>query len=210
MSGDGTNPDGGAANSGQGGSGGTSSPLFTQEQANAFAAQAKRGAVASYFKELGFDKVPTNDELSKVFKDAGELAKLQQGQQGDVERLTNELNESKGYKERADSLEVTVNRQRIAADLQLPTRFWKFIDGTTDDEITESVKGLKKDLNLPDGDAGNGGGDGNQNQGGGNAGGQGQRMDPNPQQGSSNGGAPPAKTMAQGAEAYKARHGIKE
>lgn len=133
------------ANQGQGQSG-----VFTQDQVNHFQAEAKRSAVGGFFKELGFDKPPTADELKAALTDAGEMRKLRDGKKDDVERLTGELAAANEKAAKVTELETITNRQRIAADLQLPTRVWRFVEGSTDDEIKESIKGLRTDLGLPE------------------------------------------------------------
>ena len=51
----------GGSGSGQqtGQEGGTQVNMFTQEQVNSIAAREKRGALGSFFKELGFDDSQT-------------------------------------------------------------------------------------------------------------------------------------------------------
>lgn len=196
---------GGAANSSgnNGPDGGVQ--LFTQAHVNSIAAQEKRGALQGFFKELGFDDVPDAETVKQTFQAAGEYKKQQDGQKGDVERLNGELTAAQQKAARVPELETAINRQRIAADEKLPTRFWKYVEGKSDDEIKESIKGIKEELGL----------DANGNEGGQQQGGQQQQVpqgtgarppQPNPQQGASNGGGAPGKTLSAGREAYEKKH----
>ena len=195
----------GAANSGTEG-GGVQATLFTQDQVNSIAAREKRGALTGFFKELGFEDVPDAETIKNTFQAAGEYKKQQDGQKGDVERLNTELSNERQKSARVPELETTINRQRIAADEKLPTRFWKYVEGKTDDEIKDSIKGIKEELGL----------DANGNEGDQGQGGQQQQPPPqgtgarppapNPQQGSSNGGGAPGKTLSAGREAYEKKH----
>lgn len=182
--------------------------LFTQEQVNHFANQAKRGALDGFFKELGFDSVPDEQTIKQTFEHAGEYKKQQEGQKGDVERLGTELAAEKEKSSKVPTLETTILQQRIAGEQKLPVRFWKFVEGKTDDEIKESIEGLKKDLNLETDDGGDGNqGNGQQQQ----ASGTGARPPAaNQQQGRTSGGGSPAKTLTSGREAYEAKHKKKE
>lgn len=208
MPGEGGGSEGTPANSGS--EGGAQATLFTQEQVNTIAAREKRGAVGTYFKELGFDTVPDAETIKQTFQHAGEYKKQQDGQKGDVERLGSELSAEKEKSAKVPTLETTILRQQIAGAEQLPVRFWKFVEGKTDDEIKESVEGLKKDLNLePDDGNGDGEGQGNGQQQ--QATGTGARPpNPNQQQGRTNGGGSPATTLTAGRAAYEAKHGKKK
>ena len=180
---------------------GVQATLFTQDQVNHFVAQGKRGATTSYFKDLGFEAPPSADEMKATLEAAAEYRKLQEGQKSDNDRLTGELASEREKSAKIPGLETQLLRQRLAGDALLPTRFWKFVEGKTDDEITESIKGLKQELNLPDGgDGGDGGEPPSQPQRQGTG-----ALQPNPQQGSATGRAP-AKTMATGREAYEKKH----
>lgn len=195
----------GAANQGDGDKGGT----FTQEQVNSIAAREKRGALGTFFKELGFDSVPTADALKGIFAAADEHKKQQDGQKGDVERLGGQLASEKEKSAKVPTLETTILRQQIAGDAKLPTRFWRFVEGKTEDEIKASIKELKEELDLETEDGGDGG-DGDEGKGQ-QQGGTGARPPkPNQQQGANNGGGTPAKTLAAGAAAYAEKHGKKE
>lgn len=205
MAGEGEGSAGTPANSGTEG-GGVQATLFTQEQVNSIAAREKRGAVTNFFKELGLDNAPDVETLKTVFANAGEFEKQKKGQQGDVERLTGELNSEKEKSAEVPTLKAQLLRQQIAGTMQLPVRFWKFVEGKTEDEIKESIEGLKKDLNLETGDGDDGGDKGGQQQSGTGA----RPPAPNPQQGRNNGGGTPSKTLASGAEAYAKKHGKKE
>ena len=194
----------GAANSGNEG-GAVQASLFTQDQVNNIAAREKRGALSGFFKELGFEDVPDAETIKNTFQAAGEYKKQQDGQKGDVERLNGELSAAQQKAARIPELETTINRQRIAADEKLPTRFWKYVEGKSDDEIKDSIKGIKEELGL----------DAEGNEGGQSQGGQQQQPpsgtgsrppNPNPQQGSSNGGGAPGKTLSAGREAYEKKH----
>lgn len=192
--------EGGAANSGN--QGAVQASLFTQDQVNRIAADEKRGALRGFFKELGFEDVPDADTLKETFTAAGEFKKIKDGEKGDVERLNGEIAAEKQKSARIPELEATITRQKIAAEEKLPTRLWKFIEGKTDDEIKESIKGLKEDLGLTEDD---GDGQGNQQQR--QVSGTGARPPaPNPQQGRTNGGGGPSKTLSAGREAYEKKH----
>lgn len=187
------------ANSTQG-QGGVS--LFTQEQVNAIAANEKRGALTGFFKQLGFDSPPSEADLKAALTDAGEYRKQQDGKKDEVQRLTEELNT---YKPQAETQKVQLSQARIAADMGLKPRYWKYIEGSSEDDIKASVTEILQDVR--------GGGDGSgddqgdqqdqeqdqQRQEGG------RRPAPLPQQGRGGGGQPKS-SLAAGAEAYKARH----
>lgn len=171
--------------------------LFTQEQVNHFQADAKRGAVGGFFKELGFDKPPTAAELKAALADAGEFKKLKDGEKNEVDRLTGELGTANEKAAKVPELETVITRQKIAAEMQLPTRVWKFVEGSTDDEIKESIKGLRVDLGLPEEPEGAEGGQ--QQQGGPRP------PKPVPGQGSGGGGKPKA-TLTTGRDLYTSKH----
>lgn len=185
--------------------------MFTQDQVNHFTAQAKRGALGTYFKDLGFDTPPDAETLKETFAAAAEHKKTKDGEKGDVERLGGELTAEKEKSAKVPALETTILRQQIAGTEQLPVRFWRYVEGSTDDEIKESIKELKTELNLPT-DDGNDGGDGGKGNGQQQqATGTGARPpEPNQQQGRNNGGGTPTKTLAAGREAYAAKHPKKE
>lgn len=187
------------ANSGQ--SGGVQATLFTQDQVNHFAAEAKRGARDGYFKELGLEGAPSVDDMKGILSKATEFDKLQQGQQSDVERLTGELGEVSKRAEQVPVLELALQRAQIAADAGLKPRYWKYVEGKTDEEIADSVKVTLADV---------GGGDGGDEEAPPEAEQQPRRqgtgtLEPNPQQGSAVGKAP-VKTLAAGREAYEKKH----
>lgn len=198
--GDGT-PSGGSANSGSG-EGGVQTTLFTQEQVNTFNAQAKRAAVGNFFKELGFDDVPDAETVKTTFQTAAEHKKLKDGEKGDVERLNTELGTVKEKAAKVPTLETTILQQQLAGTEGLPVRFWKFVEGKTEDEIKESIEGLKKDLNLTD-DGNDDGGNGQQQQ---QVGTGARPPAPNQQQGRTGSGGAPGKTLSAGREAYEAKH----
>lgn len=191
--------DGGSAN----GEGGVTATLFTQEQVNHFAAQAKRGAVDSLFRELGFDKPLTGDELKQKLTEAGEYQKLKQGQQGDMERLTGQVTELTEKANKVPTLEAQLLQAKIANDAGLKSRYWKFVEGSTEDEVKASVKAIQDDLGI--GGSGDAGADNGSDQGKPGPQGTG-ALKPNLQQGSNSGGGKTTKTMAAGADAYAARH----
>ena len=185
----------GPANSGQEG---VQATLFTQDQVNHFVAQGKRGATTGYFKELGFDEPPSPAELKASLEAAAEYRKLQEGQKSDLDRLNGELAATRETAAEVPTLKTQLLRQRLAGDASLPTRFWKFVEGSTDDEIAESIKGLKQELNLAGTDEGTGEGAPVEQPR--------QGLTPNPQQGSG-GGKPPKKgSMSAGMDAYHAKH----
>lgn len=196
MADDGGGSNGTPANSG-GDQGGVQATLFTQEQVNSIAAREKRGALGSFFKELGFEEIPDEKTLKETFDAAGELKKIRDGEKPEIERLNGELNSVKEKADRVPELETTITRQRIAADEKLPTRFWKYVEGKSDDEIKESIKGIKEELGLTD--------DGEGQPGTATSGTGARPPAPNPQQGHSNGGGAPAKTLSAGREAYEAK-----
>lgn len=198
--GDGTGA--GAANSG-GNEGGVQATLFTQDQVNSIAAREKRGALDGYFKELGLDGPPDAESLKETLAAAAEYRKLKDGEKGDVERLNGEIATEKQKSARVPVLETTILQQQLAGTEGLPVRFWRFVEGKTEDEIKESIKGLKADLNLTEGDDG---GDGQQQQQRQPAGTGARPPAPNQQQGSTNGGGAPGKTLSAGREAYEKKH----
>lgn len=199
--GDGTQQ-GGPANSG-GSEGGVQATLFTQEQVNSFNAQAKRAALGNFFKELGFEEVPDAETIKTTFQTAAEHKKLKDGEKGDVERLNTELSTAKEKLAKVPTLETTILQQQLAGTEGLPVRFWKFVEGKTEDEIKESIEGLKKDLNLTE-DGNDDGGSGRQQQ---QTVGTGARPPaPNQQQGRTGSGGAPGKTLSAGREAYEAKH----
>jgi hypothetical protein len=172
------------------GQSGVQATLFTQEQANHFAAEAKRGALGNFFKEMGFDQVPTAEEVKARFSQASEFEKLQKSQQSDMERLSGELGEVSKRAERVPELEAALLRAQVANDAGLKSRYWKYVEGNSETEIQESVKTLLAD--IPAGNSE-----------------EGERLAsrppaPNPQQG--RGGGTPTKTLSAGAEAYRAKH----
>lgn len=180
--------------------------LFTQEQVNHFNAEAKRTAVSNYFKELGLDKPPTGEELSTALQQASEYQKLQNGQKSDVERLTADLATKTAEAEKVPALEAAKRRAELAGDAGLKSRYHKYVEGSTDEEIDASIK-------LVLADVGGGGGEPDQTdqeqQPPAKKGTGGTPPAPNPQQGLGSGSAPKS-TLAAGREAYKAKHGEKE
>ena len=198
---------GNPANSGQGDGGTVQAQLFTQDAVNSIAARERKGALQGFFKELGFEQVPDANTLKETLTKATEFDKQQEGQKGDVQRLTDQLNAEKQKSAEVPTLKTTILQQRIAADEKLPTRFWKYVEGSTDDEIKESIKGIKAELGLADDGDGDGGNQQHQQQGQQ----QGARPPaPNQQQGRTSGGGSPAKTLSSGAEAYARKHAKKE
>lgn len=188
--------------------------LFTQEQVNAIAANTRREALQGYFKDLGLNATPSQDQLKQVLTDAQEYQRIKQGEKGDVERLTSELAAEKEKSARVSELELQLNRAKLAADAGLKSRYWKYLEGDNDDAIKASVQETLGDIRgggdgSGDGDDGGAGGDPQENQGQ-----QPQQrrgtgaspLTPNPQQGAG-GGAPTGKSMASGMAAYKAKHG---
>lgn len=205
-----TTPDvGQAPSAGSGGDGATGIPatLFTQEQVNHFNAQAKRGALESFFKEeLGLDKPLSSDELKASLAAAAEYQKLQNGQKSDVERLTTDLAAKTAEAEQVPGLQAAKRRAELAGDAGLKSRYHKYVEGETDEEIDASIKLVLADVGG--GGEGGEGGDGDsppdppeqRRQGTGG-------LTPNPQQGSGGGGGTPKATMSAGRDAYKAKRG---
>ena len=178
--------------------GGVQATLFTQDHVNHFTAEAKRGALGGYFKDLGFDSPPTAEELKAQLTYASEYQKLKEGQKGDIERLTGELTSVKEAAARIPELETIVNRQRIAAELALPTKVWNFIEGKTDDEIKESVKGIRTILGMSEEPEAASEDSGSQD---------GKPRPPRPAPGQGGGpGGKPKSTMSSGFDLYKSKH----
>lgn len=161
-------------------------PTFTQAQVNAMMANTKRDALKD---------MPTSDELAKLRKSAADHQAYLDGQKPDLERLTQETASWKSKHEDTEKAskakDVVIERQHIAADAKLPSKFWKFIEGDTAEDIKTSVAGLLDTLGLTT-DAGQGGTGG-------------RPPAPNPQQGSGSAGGATG-TMAAGRAAYKALH----
>lgn len=174
---------------------GVQATLFTQDQVNHFNAEAKRGALGSFFRGLGFDAPPSADALKATLDKAQQFDKLQEGQKSDVERLSSELSEAQKKAEKVTALENQLSQARIAADLGLKPRYWKYVEGGTDEEITSSVEGILRDVR----------GDEHQEAPQQNGSGTTRRLEPNPQQGRAP-GTPPGRSMTAGAEAYRAKH----
>lgn len=187
------------------GDGGVTATLFTQEQVNHFNAQARRGALDTFFKdELGLDKPLTADELKASLAAATEYQKLQNGSKSDVERLTTELGTVKAEAEKVPALEAAKRRAELAGDAGLKSRYHKYVEGATDEEIEASIKLVLADV----GGGGTGGGEGGgtppeqqppARQGTGS-------LTPNPQQGAGGGGKPKS-SMTAGRDAYKSKRG---
>lgn len=197
-----------------GGGGGIPATLFTKDQVDHTAAQARRGALGDFFSKLGLKEVPSEDQLKGIFEAAAEHEKTKQGQKTDVERLTGELATANEKVASIPALEAAKRRAELAGDAGLKSRYHKYVEGTTDEEIQESIKIVLADVGGGGTGAGQGGeenppGDGEQQQqqGTGATGG----LTPNPQQGTPGAGSGQKKaSMASGAEAYKARHGDKK
>lgn len=187
----------GPANQGQ--PSGVNATLFTQDQVNYFAAQEKRGALDGYFKGLGFDSTPSPDDLKQVLTDAGEYKKLKDGEKGEVQRLNDGLSEANKKAERVPVLEADLLRAQIAADAGLKSRYWKYVEGKSEDEIKASVQDVLKDIRADGDDEGDDGDKQDQSGTGGKP------PDPNPQQGRG-GGKPPGQSLQSGAAAYAAKH----
>lgn len=179
------------------GAGGVTATLFTQDQVNRFNAEAKRGALGSYFKELGFDAPPSPEELKAKLGEANEYVKLKDGQKGDIERLTDQLTAKTAEAEQVPSLKGQLLQAQIAADAGLKSKYWKYVEGSTAEEIEASVKSILEDIGVGTGDGPKGEPEPQE--------GAKRGLTPNPQQGAGS-GRPPAKSMQSGAEAYKAKH----
>lgn len=171
--------------------------LFTQDQVNHFQAEAKRGALGGFFKDLGFDKPPTADELKAAFTDASEFKKLKDGKKDDVERLTGELATVNEQAARVPELETVITRQRIAHDMDLPSKVWHFVEGKTDDEIKTSVKSIRGVLGMSEEPEASG--EGEQQQSGPRP------PRPTPGQGTGGGGKPKS-TLSSGRDLYASKH----
>lgn len=198
---------GNPANS-DGGQGGVQATLFTQDQVNHFQNQAKRSALSGFFKELGFDDVPDAETIKNSFAAAEEHKKLKDGEKTELQQRDSQLAAANEKAAKVPTLETTILQQRIAGELKLPVKFWKFVEGKTDDEIKESITELKQELGLEDG-----GDDGDDDQGRQERQPEGtgaRPPKPNQQQGRTSGGGSPTKTLSAGQEAYKAKHGKKE
>lgn len=168
---------------------------FTQDQVNHFTTEARRRALGGFFKEVGLDKALTPDEMKALIAKGGKFDEQQQGQQGDVERLTGQLGEANKKADRVPVLEIQYRRAEIAADMGLRPNLWKFVEGDGDDDIKTSVQEILDEFKP----GGSGGDDGQQQRSG---------LRPNFQQGSGGGARPPKPTMAMGAEAFKAKHNL--
>jgi hypothetical protein len=188
--------------------------LFTQEQVNAIAANTRREALTTYFKDLGLNAAPEPNQLKDVLDKATKFDQIQQGQKGDVERLTTELATEREKAGKVPTLEAELHRARLAADAGLKPRYWKYVEGDNDDAIKASIQEVLTDVRG--GGEGGGTGEGEPGDEGGDTGGQEQQqqqrrgtgaspLTPNPQQGAGGGGRP-AKSMSAGADAYKAKH----
>lgn len=167
-------------------------PTFTQAQVNAIMASTKRDALKD---------VPTADELKALREAAAEHQKFLDGQKPDIERLTKETGEWKskyeGEERSSKDKDVMLQRQRLAGDSQLPTKFWEFIKGTDEAAIKESIDGLLDTLGIkkPEGD--------------GNPPPAGPRP-PAPTQQQGNPGQPPAGgSMESGRSSYEKNHPVK-
>lgn len=178
------------------GQSGVTATLFTQEQVNHFNAEARRGALNSFFKDLGFEAPPSADDLKSVLGKASEFDKLQDGQKSDVERLTAELGETSKKAEQVEVLQSQLDRARIAAELGLKPRYWKYIEGSTEEDIKASVEDILKDMR---------GEESPESQEIRQGSGTNRGLEPNPQQGRKP-GTPPGRTLSAGAEAYRAKH----
>lgn len=175
--------------------------LFTQEQVNHFNAEAKRGAVNSYFKELGFDKPPTGEELNAAIEAATEYQRLKDGEKTEVQRLTGEIGTLKTEAEKVPGLEAAKRRAELAGDAGLKSRYHRYVEGTTDEEITASIQEVLADIR------GGGSGEGQQPQPEQQPAKKGTgRLEPAPQQGMAS-GTPPKPSMQAGRDAYKAKTG---
>lgn len=191
----------GAANSG----GATQVPMFTQEQVNHFTAEAKRGAVGTFFKEqVGLEAPLAPETLKETLTKATEYDKLQQGQKTELQQANDQVAKLTTTAERVPVLETTILQQKIAADEGLKSRYWKFVEGKTEDEIKASVKEILADFGPKTPEEGDEGGKAPEGQQGG-----GKRPDPNEQQGTGGSGGAPKATMSKGQDAYAARHGKK-
>lgn len=98
--------------------------------------------------------IPTPEELKALRDAAAEHQKFLDGQKPDLERLTKESGEWKskyeGEQRTSQTKDVQLKRQELAgeSDPPLPTKFWKFIEGTDEAAIKESIDGLLVTLEL--------------------------------------------------------------
>jgi len=193
------------------GGGGIPTNLFTQQQLDHTAAQARRGALESFFKSVGIDKIPSAEEAQQIFSAAAEYQKQQAGQKGDVERLTGELATANEKAAKVPELELALRRAQLAGDAGLKSRYHKYVEGDDDDAIKASIEETLADV----GGGGNGSGDGgetppeDEQKPPAKKGTGGTPPAPNPQQGAGGGGKPKT-SMSAGRDAYKAKHGEKE
>ena len=123
-----------------------------------------------------------------------------------MERLIADLVTKTAEAEKVPALEAAKCRVELAGDAGLKSRYHKYVEGSTDEEIDASIK-------LVLADVGGGGGEPDQTdqeqQPPAKKGTGGTPPAPNPQQGLGSGSAPKS-TLAAGREAYKAKHGEKE
>lgn len=197
------------ANSDTGGGGGIPTSLFTQQQLDHTAAQARRGALESFFKSVGIDKVPNAEEAQQIFTAAAEHQKQQAGQKTDVERLTNELAAEKEKSAKVPGLESALRRAQLAGDAGLKSRYHKYLEGDDDEAIKASIEETLADVSPGGGGSDEGGEEppaGEPQQQPAKKGTGATPPAPNPQQGAGGGGKPKTN-MAAGRDAYKAKHG---
>jgi hypothetical protein len=197
-----TQPEGSAsysASSGQPG-GGMQTTVFSQEQVNRIAGEARQKAVGNFFKDLGFEAPPSVDELKANLDAAAEHRKQQEGQKGDVERLTGELVSEKEISAKVPSLEAALLRAQMAGDAGLKSRYHKYVEGETTEEIEASINDVLKDVG-----GGGSADEGEQPEPESSRQGTG-KLEPNPQQAAGGGGSAKQASMSKGAEAYRAKH----
>lgn len=203
---------------------GAPATLFTQEQVNHFNREARTSALASFFKSLGMDTVPSEDEMKGMLTAASEYQKQQAGKKDDVQRLSDELAAEKQISAKVPGLEQQIQKAKVAAEAGLKPRYWKYIEGDDDEAIKASVQETLGDISG----GGNGSGDGSTGATGsdgatgatgatgttGGATGQQRQgtggLTPNLQQGAGSGSNTPTSTLDAGREAYLAKHGKKE
>lgn len=217
-----TQPDGdqgGSANSGQGdaGGGGITAQLYTKQHLDHTAAQARRGALGDFFGKLGLEKPPTEEEAKAILDAAEAHRKAQDGQKGDVERLTGELATKTEEANQVPTLKAQLLRTQLAGDAGLKSRYHRYVEGDDEESIKASIKEVLADIRGGGDGAGD---DGDDDDGGGvdqQQSGTHQRrqgtgsLTPNPQQGAGAGGGKATKSSMQaGRDAYKAKREEKE
>lgn len=91
-------------------------------------------------------------ELSALKADAEEYRKIKESQKTESEKLQAAIAAEKAAREQAEAklikLEIDSLRAGVATDQKLPPSLIKYVQGTTKDEILESVKQVKADYGI--------------------------------------------------------------